>query len=340
MTWAACRAWARRTAVVLALTTVCGAVLTSVPSVQRVSVPVRLLVDRASNPLVGIPFYVDPTSSAAIAANEAVPRSPELDLIAGTATARWFDEKTAVGSAAAAARGYVSAAADAEAMPVVAIYGIPHRDCGSYSAGGLGSAEEYRSWITELARGFGPYPVTIIVEPDAITSADCLAIGAQHERTELLRFAVDTFAQNSGAVVYLDAGHSRWLSPQTLAQRLEAAGIAHAHGFSLNVSNFFGTAEEADFGEAVSELTNGARYVIDTSRNGVGPAAEEPLAWCNPPGRALGSAPSAETGYPHADAYLWIKRPGESDGNCRPGDPSSGHFYGSYAIDLVRNRPS
>ena len=66
-------------------------------------------------------------------------------------------------------------------------------------------------------------------------------------------------------------------------------------------------------------------------------SADAPLHWCNPSGRALGASPTADTAGPHADAYLWIKRPGESDGSCRRGDPPAGHFVNQYAIELARN---
>lgn len=36
------------------------------------------------------------------------------------------------------------------------------------------------------------------------------------------------------------------------------------------------------------------------------------------------------------DAFLWVKRPGESDGACR-GAPSAGTFVAQNAIDLARN---
>ena len=39
-------------------------------------------------------------------------------------------------------------------------------------------------------------------------------------------------------------------------------------------------------------------------------------AWCNPPGAGAGLRPTASTGVPLVDAYLWIKTPGESDGAC------------------------
>src|SRR5256885_3736931 len=49
------------------------------------------------------------------------------------------------------------------------------------------------------------------------------------------------------------------------------------------------------YGEAISGLTNGSHYVIDTSRNGAGPAPDSPLDWCNPSGRALGAPPTTAT---------------------------------------------
>ena len=82
-------------------------------------------------------------------------------------------------------------------------------------------------------------------------------------------------------------------------------------------------------------MLGGVHYIIDTSRNGLGPAPDGALNWCNPPGRALGARPTAVTAGAHSDAYLWIKRPGESDGACHPGEPTSGLWFGSYAVGLV-----
>ena len=59
----------------------------------------------------------------------------------------------------------------------------------------------------------------------------------------------------------------------TAAARLNQAGVDHARGFSLNTANFFTTEDEIGYGEAISGLTNGSHYVIDTSRNGAGFAA-------------------------------------------------------------------
>jgi len=71
--------------------------------------------------------------------------------------------------------------------------------------------------------------------------------------------------------------------------------------------------------------------VIDTSRNGQGPwvpPADHPAGdaqdWCNPPDRGLGLRPTTSTGVPMLDAYLWVKIPGESDGQCTRWDPAGG----------------
>lgn len=97
-------------------------------------------------------------------------------------------------------------------------------------------------------------------------------------------------------------------------------------------------------------------FVIDTSRNGVGPWAPgdypDPQDWCNPPDRGLGMLPTLDTGNPLIDAYLWIKIPGESDGECTRGlgpagetvdpewnviDPGAGDWFAEMALQLAQN---
>jgi endoglucanase len=284
------------------------------------------------NPLAGAPFYVNPTSAAMRAAQSADPPSPELTTVANTPQAYWI----VPGSSASTVAKYAGDAAAAGAIPVFSIYGIPHRDCGSYAAGGIGSGDAYRGWIDGIAAQLGTSRAAVVLEPDALAMADCLSGDQRQERFDLIRYAVDTLTRNPGAAVYVDAGHLRWHSAEEMANRLNQAGVANARGFSLNTANFFTTEDEIGYGEAISGLTNGKNYVIDTSRNGAGPAPDSPLDWCNPSGRALGTPPTADTAGPHADAYLWVKRPGESDGSCN-GHPPAGTFVNSYAIELARN---
>jgi endoglucanase len=285
------------------------------------------------NPLDGMPFYVNPASAAMRAAQHADPPSPELIAIANTPQAYWI----VPGSSAATVARYTGDAQAAGAIPVLTLYGIPHRDCGSFAAGGFATADGYRAWIDGIASDVAAGPTAIIVEPDALAMADCLSADQRRERYDLIRYAVDTLTRNPAAAVYVDGGHLRWHSPEDMAARLNAAGVDRARGFSLNTANFFTTEDEIGYGEAISALTNGSHYVIDTSRNGAGPAPDSELNWCNPSGRALGTAPTAATAGAHADAYLWIKRPGESDGSCGKGDPPAGTFVNQYAIDLARN---
>ena len=280
-----------------------------------------------------MPFCVNPNSAAMRAAQHADPPSAELTAIANTPQAYWI----VPGSSASTVAKYTGDAAAAGALPVLTIYGIPHRDCGSFAAGGMGSGADYRAWVDGIASQIGGTRTAVVLEPDALAMADCLSGDQQQERYDLIRYAVDTLAANPGTAVYVDAGHLRWHSADDMAARLNKVDIGRARGFSLNTSNFYTTGDEIGYGEAISAQTNGSHYVIDTSRNGAGPAPDTGLNWCNPSGRALGTPPTAATGGAHADAYLWIKRPGESDGTCDKGDPPAGTFVNQYAIDLSHN---
>ncbi len=237
------------------------------------------------NPLAGLPFYVNPASKARAAADGVDPRSPELDAIANTPTAYWMDNL----STPAVDAKYIADAQAAGTMPVLALYGIPHRDCGSFAAGGFGSADAYKGWINGVASAIGGGPAAIILEPDALAMADCLSGDQRQERFDLMRYAVDTLTPNPATAVYVDAGHSRWVGAEDMAGRLNDVGVGKARGFSLNTANFFTTDESIGYGDAISGMTGGTPYVIDTSRNGAGPADGD-MYWCNPSGRALGAA--------------------------------------------------
>ena len=109
----------------------------------------------------------------------------------------------------------------------------------------------------------------------------------------------------------------------------------------------------ADTGVARDTATQ-AHFVVDTSRNGVGPwtpteVYPDPQVWCNPPDRGLGLRPTTDTGNELIDAYLWVKVPGESDGECFRGtggpedperdmiDPAAGQWFVEMADELIDN---
>ncbi|GAA1893511.1 glycoside hydrolase family 6 protein [Lapillicoccus jejuensis] len=237
---------------------------------------------------------------------------------------------------------YVDRATAAGALPSLVLYAIPGRDCGSYSAGGSTSAASYLAWVAGVRTAIAGRPVLVVVEPDALAQGSCSGTATDTAaRLATLASAVDLLTADPGTAVYLDAGHEWWLTPQEAATRLVAAHVGRARGFSLDVSNFYATDGEVAYGRQVAELvrtldpTADPHLVVDTSRNGAGPAPAGPGDWCNPAGRLLGHAPGAVPGGGVLDGYLWVKHPGESDGSCHPGDPASGVWFPGWADDLV-----
>ncbi|MFJ3668533.1 glycoside hydrolase family 6 protein [Streptomyces sp. NPDC090106] len=241
-------------------------------------------------------------------------------------------------------RARTMAAARAGRLAVLVAYYVPHRDCGQFSSGGAPDGAAYRRWVDEFAAALGDRGGYVVVEPDAVAQivAGCTRVVAE-ERYALLAYAVDRLTRRPRTHVYLDAGNSSWIpEPWRLVDGLTASGVAQADGFALNVSNFQTDAATSTYGDRLSRDLGGKHYVVDTSRNGNGPytgtvgADASVGSWCNPPGRALGRAPTTVTGAAPIDAYLWIKRPGESDGTCR-GGPAAGEWWPSYALELARN---
>ena len=104
---------------------------------------------------------------------------------------------------------------------------------------------------------------------------------------------------------------------------------------------------DASYASALGGTVPTTHFIVDTSRNGLGPDSMQSYAaapydqpasvisslqagnWCNPPSAGLGLKPTANTGVsltsldsylpgnpPLLDAYLWVKTPGQSDGQC------------------------
>lgn len=111
---------------------------------------------------------------------------------------------------------------------------------------------------------------------------------------------------------------------------------------------------DANVGEVSPDLL--PHFVVDTSRNGQGPWTPpagngwpDAQDWCNPPNRGVGLRPTTATGNPLADAFLWVKTPGQSDGQCDRGtgagtdparggmaDPAAGAWFREQAAELVQ----
>jgi endoglucanase len=219
------------------------------------------------------------------------------------------------------------------ALPILVLYNLPNRDIGQYSQGGASGAAGYLEFVESFALGVGQRSPIVIFEPDALPHSVQLEASAARARLDLMRTALSVLTQKTQAIIYLDIGHSNWLSPELAGSLLNQVSVPGVRGFSVNVSNFRTTAESISWAEQVAEIAQHKHFVIDTSRNGLGPYGTE---WCNPPGRALGHPASTNTGHPLCDAYLWIKVPGESDGRKNSG-PRAGRFWPEYAEQLIRN---
>jgi endoglucanase len=295
----------------------------------------------SGNPFAGARFYVDPSSDAAKTQQQwaASGRSSDAALIGKVASqpsAEWFGDWTyGHGGTAGDVSWWVSRVASAGALPVLVAYDLPWRDCSQYSSGGAASPAAYQSFIDQMAQGIGAHRAVVILEPDALAELACLSSDRQSAYYSLLQYGVTHLGANPLVSVYLDSGNAGWQSAATMATRLRAAGVSAARGFALNVSNFDTTQSEIAYGAAIVQaLGTGSHFLIDTSRNGQGPAPGG--AWCNPPGRGLGVPPTAQTASSLVDAYFWVKRPGESDGTCN-GGPSAGTWWPEYALGLAQN---
>lgn len=285
------------------------------------------------NPFAGASFWVNPNSKAKQQADiwraDRPADAAQMDKIAAQSQAQWMggwsgDILTAVNNA-------VTTVSATGAIPVFVAYNIPQRDCGGYSSGGT-TVEGYKTWIASFAAGLAGRRAIVVLEPDALANMDCLSTTDQSTRLSLLSGAVTTL-KAQGALVYLDGGHPRWKAASDQANRLLRANIGAADGFSLNVSNFLFTSDNITYGTSVSSLVGGKHFIVDTSRNGLGPTAD--YQWCNPSGRALGTPSTTNTGNALVDAFIWVKAPGESDGSCN-GAPAAGAWWADYALGLAQ----
>lgn len=315
---------------VLALLTVAGATaagLIGAPAANAAGDPISMTNG----------FYTDPDNSAATwaAANPSDGRAAAIEsAIATEPAADWYTGgESDIGEATGA---YVGAAAAHDQLPVLVAYDIPDRDvCAGQSSGGAASDAAYDTWIGGFAGGIADRPAVVILEPDAVADESCMTAGEISDRDGLLNNAINQFTdQAPNTWVYLDAGNPGWLSAATMASYLNSAGLAQARGFALNVSNFYTVDQNIAYANDVNaDLSADYGYtkpfVIDTSRDGNGSNGQ----WCNPAGAKLGVPDQVGGG---AEMLLWVKTPGESDGDCGTGTgTTAGQFDPQLAYDLV-----
>ncbi|TQM34079.1 glycoside hydrolase family 6 protein [Microbacterium kyungheense] len=328
-------ALSRRTAVLLAVAgfVVVAAVVLTVVLVTTAQAP--------HPPGRGTVVVASEQSTASVAAERAPDGSPELaaaQYLSAQPTAVWLtpeaDPIDAVGERIAQLADEARAQS---ARVAVVVYGLPGRDCGGHSAGGL-DPDDYADWtraIGEALRDAADTSPIVLLEPDSLALApEC---GNEAERIDQLAAAVQALAAER-TWIYVDGGHSDWLPAERMAALIRqvdrasrADGGGGIRGFVTNVSNFMPTADEVAYAHDVAARLDGLHAIIDTSRNGAGSDGE----WCNPPGRRVGE-PGGALGDPVVDTNLWVKPPGESDGECN-GGPPAGQWWPEAAIELTRD---
>ncbi|MFF9564080.1 glycoside hydrolase family 6 protein [Leifsonia sp. NPDC014704] len=294
--------------------------------------------DRQAPAFASPRLYLDPNTEAAAAQKRLLglgdtAGAAVADQIAAVPTAVWLGEWFQGDRLVTELSKDITEAREQKATPVFVAYGIPNRDCGGYSKGGL-TADQYLPWIRTMASTLRGSGAVVLLEPDSLamlSSEKCA--GSAEVRLPLLRESV-SILEGAGVATYLDGGNARWLSADDQAAWLKRANIEEAHGFFTNVSNFDTTQRERDYAGRLSSKVGWKHYVIDVSRNGKGWTG----TWCNPPGAALGQDPKVTEGSDgKLDALLWVKHPGVSDGSCN-GGPAAGVWWQAGAEALVNGR--
>ncbi|MFT4051568.1 MAG: glycoside hydrolase family 6 protein [Microbacterium sp.] len=328
-----------------------GAAVIAVAAVLVVGITTswfRVSTSRAPRP--GDQFVVLDETSAATAAGAGsessgtVASTPTAEdelaaaqYLAAQPTAYWLTpERDPIGAVGARVTDLASEARAQDATLVLVVYGLPERDCGAYSAGGLDTAD-YPVWIDEISAALAEASdvrAVVVLEPDSLALAtEC---GNLDDRVAQLQSAIATL-QREDTWIYLDGGHSNWHPATETAELLAAVGLDGVRGFSVNVSNFNTTDAETTYAHAVVAaleargVTADVHAVIDTSRNGAGSTGQ----WCNPSGRRVGAV-SGAVGDDVVDTNLWIKPPGESDGTCN-GGPAAGVWWPAAAVELTQD---
>ncbi|GAW21533.1 hypothetical protein ANO14919_110560 [Xylariales sp. No.14919] len=203
----------------------------------------------------------------------------------------------------------------------------------------------------------------LIIEPDSlpnlVTNADlqtCKDSKSAYE--EGVAYALKNL-NLPNVVMYIDAGHGGWLGwdanlkpgAEELAKVYKNAGSPkQVRGIATNIAGWnawdlspgeFSSASDAKynacqneklyvqkFGAALKTAGHPNHAIVDTGRNAVTGLREEWGNWCNVDGAGFGVRPTSSTGEELADAFVWGKPGGESDGTSDTGATRYDSFCG------------
>ncbi|KAK3498962.1 putative cellulose 1, 4-beta-cellobiosidase II precursor [Neurospora hispaniola] len=273
------------------------------------------------------------------------------------------------------------------------VYDLPDRDCAaaasngefSIANGGVANYKTYINAIRKLLIEYSDIRTILVIEPDSLANlvtntnvAKCANAASAYK--ECTNYAI-TQLDLPHVAQYLDAGHGGWLgwpaniqpAATLFADIYKAAGKPKSvRGLVTNVSNYNGWSlssapsyttpnpnyDEKKYIEAFSPLLNAAgfpaQFIVDTGRSGKQPTGQiEQGDWCNAIGTGFGVRPTTNTGSSLADAFVWVKPGGESDGtsdtsatrydyHCGLSDalkpaPEAGQWFQAYFEQLLKN---
>ncbi|CAK4174728.1 unnamed protein product [Aphanomyces euteiches] len=219
-------------------------------------------------------------------------------------------------------------------VPTIVVYGLPNKDCGEggFSNGGDNTnTQQYTAWIQTLVSLVGNKEVIYILEPDAVGLTSTGGCGVTNGYQNNLKVALGLLSTNPNAHIYVDvASWATQSAAVSILADLKKAG--RLQGIAINTSNYRATSELTALCNTYSSATGGLHCVFDTSRNFNGASSNE---WCNARFGGVGVPPTSNTGNPLVDYYLWIKPPGESDGQCtgQSADAMIGPAAGTFFYD-------
>ncbi|GLE03978.1 hypothetical protein PINS_up012889 [Pythium insidiosum] len=265
------------------------------------------------------------TPATYAAAKQAHPEAAAaIETLQRHSIATWYSDRVVNGDYAALARRLVAECPASSRLSVV-VYGLPNKDCeAGYSGGGgrVHTAEDYLKFLETLVSIVQDRKVLYVLEPDAVgLLAKDGGCGEAAGYRDNLRTAIKLLSANPNAEIYVDVGYwmLEWPEPTKrvteVVKDLIKDGLGRVKGITLNTSNYRTNAELdklcSTFQRVMGSTT--LKCAVDTSRNY---RESETKEWCNVATAGIGHPPTAATGFENIDYFLWIKPPGESDGEC------------------------
>ncbi|KAK3326792.1 1, 4-beta cellobiohydrolase [Apodospora peruviana] len=308
------------------------------------------------------PFYRDHVLAAAEVIKDPTLKKQALK-IADMGTFFWLDDNMALSKLRA-----VTDDVPCQNIVGIVLQGLTSGNCTLPSFRPVEFDTYQKAYVDPLASILRAKPTTvfaIIVEPDTLpaiimnsTLSSCSGLASTYYRKNV---AYALMALNlPNVVMYLDAGHGGTLgwelnlkpAAAELAAVYTAAGSpSQVRGIAVNIGGWnswdaspgeFATTYESprnyaqnerDFvkrlGNLLSKTGTPNHAIADTSRNGVYGLRREWTDWCNVNGAGFGRRPTADgTGLELADALVWAKGGGISDGTSNPASANYNPYCG------------